>query len=154
MNLNYIKYWLPVIFWMGIIFWMSTGAFSSDNTSRIIGPILYFLFPGMSPEDVAVLHGLIRKAGHVIEYFILGLLLFRAFRGSCRQMWQLSWTIAATVVVVVYALSDEFHQSFVGTRTASLFDAFIDSIGGILSQIVIALWYRCCRNRKATESDR
>jgi VanZ family protein len=128
---------------MGIIFWMSTGSFSSDNTSRIIEPILYSLFPGMSPDDVAFLHGLIRNAGHVIEYFILSLLLFRAFRGACLQIWQLSWSIAAMGVVVMYALSDEFHQSFVDTRTASLFDAGIDSIGGILAQIVIALWYRC-----------
>ena len=118
---------------MGIIFGMSTGSFSSENTAHIIEPILYFLFPGISSDDVALMHGLIRKAAHVTEYFILGLLLFRAFRGACLQMWQLSWTIAAIVVVVVYALSDEFHQSFIGTRTASLFDAFIDSMGGILA---------------------
>jgi VanZ family protein len=154
LNRKHIKYWLPVIAWMGIIFYMSTDLFSSDNTSRIIEPILYFLFSGISPDDVVLLHWLIRKAGHVIEYFILGLLLFWAFRGASLRVWQLSWTITAVVVVVFYALSDEFHQSFVGTRTASLFDAFIDSMGGILAQLVIALWCRCCRNRKATESDR
>jgi len=152
-NRNHIKYWLPVIFWMGIIFCMSTDSFSSENTSRIIGPILYLLFPAMSPGDFALLHGLIRKAGHVAEYFALGLLLFRAFRGASLQKWQLSWTIAAVVVVVIYALSDEFHQSFVATRTASLVDAGIDSIGGILAQLVIVFWYRCCRNSRATKAD-
>ncbi len=153
LNLNYIKYWLPVIFWMGIIFCMSTDAFSSDNTSRIIGPMLYLLFPGMSPDDVALLHGLIRKAGHVGEYFVLGILLFRAFRGASLQLWQLRWTIAALIIVVFYALSDEFHQSFVATRTASFFDAGIDSIGGILAQLVIVLWYHRCGNRRAVKSD-
>jgi VanZ family protein len=153
LNRNYTKYWLPVIFWMGIIFWMSTGSFSSDNTSLIIEPILYFLFPGMSPDKIAILHGLIRKAAHITEYFILGLLLFRAFRGVSIQMWQLNWTVAAVVAVIFFALSDEFHQSFVGTRTASLIDAGIDSIGGILSQVVIALWYHCFRNRKVTVED-
>jgi VanZ family protein len=134
---------------MGIIFWMSTGSFSADNTSRIIEPILRFLFSAISSEDIDLVHVLIRKAAHVTEYFILGLLFFRAFRGESSQRWQLSWTIAAVIAVIFYAMSDEFHQSFVGARTASLIDVGIDSMGGIIAQVVIALWCLCRRNRKA-----
>ena len=141
MHRNFIKYWLPVIFWMGVIFLMSTGTFSSENTSRFIVPFLHFLFPWLSQQDVDMIHGMTRKAGHVTEYFILGLLLFRAFRGESPQAWRLRWAIYAVIGVVFYAVSDEFHQSFVAVRGASLVDVGIDSTGGILSQIVVMLWH-------------
>jgi len=138
---NFIKYWLPVIFWMGVIFLMSTGTFSSEHTSRFIVPFLHFLFPWLSQQDVDMIHGMTRKAGHVTEYFILGLLLFRAFHGESPQAWRLRWAIYAVIGVVFYAVSDEFHQSFVAVRGASLVDVGIDSTGGILSQIVVMLWH-------------
>jgi len=136
-NRNFLQYWLPVIIWMGVIFGMSTGMFSSDHTSRFIVPLLNFLFPQLSPHDVDLIHGLIRRAGHVTEYFILGVLLFRAFRSDSPYPWRPRWTLYAIIAVVAYAMSDEFHQSFVGTRTASLIDISIDSAGGVLSQVAV-----------------
>jgi VanZ family protein len=136
---NFLKYWLPVILWMGVIFWMSTGTFSSEHTSRFIVPLLNFLFPWLSPQNVDLIHELIRKAVHVAEYFILGLLLFRAFRGDSSQGWRTRWAIYTVIGVILYALSDEFHQSFTAARGASLVDVGIDSAGGILSQIIVML---------------
>ena len=138
-NRNFIQYWLPVILWMGVIFGMSTGMFSSDHTSRFIVPVLQFFFPWLPPHDVDLIHGLIRRAGHVTEYFILGLLLFRAFRSDSPQAWLPRWTLYTIIAVVLYAMSDEFHQSFVVTRTASLVDVSIDTAGGVLSQIAVTL---------------
>jgi VanZ family protein len=138
---NFIKYWLPVIFWMGVIFLMSTGTFSSEHTSRFIVPVLHFLFPWLSQQYTDMIHEMTRKAGHVTEYFILGLLLFRVFRGESPQAWRLQWAISAVIGVVFYAVSDEFHQSFVAVRTASLVDVGIDSTGGILSQVAVMLWH-------------
>jgi VanZ family protein len=135
-----ILYWLPVILWMGVIFWMSTGMFSSEHTSRFIVPILHFLFPSLLPQDLNMIHGMIRKAGHVTEYFILGLLLFRAFRGGSYQPLRLRWSLYSIIWIVLYAATDEYHQSFVGARGPSLIDVGIDSAGGILSQILIMLW--------------
>jgi VanZ family protein len=137
---NFIKFCLPFILWMGVIFWMSTGLFSSENTSRLVGPLLHYLSPSISPQTEAFIHGLIRKTAHITEYFVLGLLFFRAFRGESFQTWRLRWAIYAIVGVGVCALSDEFHQSFVSTRTASLVDVSIDLAGGVLSQIVMTLW--------------
>jgi VanZ family protein len=124
---------------MGVIFGVSTGTFSSEHTSRFIVPLLHFLFPWLSPQDVDLIHELIRKAGHVSEYFILGLLLFRAFRSDSAQRWRPRWTIYTVIGVIIYAVSDEFHQSFVAARGASLVDVGIDSAGGILSQIAVML---------------
>jgi len=119
---------------------MSTGTFSADNTSLIIEPILHFLTPSITPEKVDLIHGAIRKLGHVTEYFILGILLFRAFRCGSKELLSWRWAFYSILVVVLYAASDEFHQSFVSTRTASLFDVGIDTLGGILAQGVSVLW--------------
>lgn len=126
---------------MSFIFWMSTGTFSAQNTSLIIEPILHFLMPSISPENVAMIQGVIRKLGHVTEYFILGILLFRAFRGGSNELRSMRWAFSSLLVVVLYAASDEFHQSFVPARTASLFDVGIDTLGGILAQGVNVLWH-------------
>ncbi len=136
----FIKNWSPVILWMGVIFWMSTGVFSSENTSHIIIPLLDYFFPLICPQTEDLIHGFIRKTGHVTEYFILGLFFFRAFRGESLQTWRLRWTIYAIIGVALYALSDEFHQAFVATRTASIVDVGLDSAGGVLSQFAIMLW--------------
>lgn len=137
---NGMFYWLPVILWMAVIFWMSTGTFSSAHTSRFIVPMLHFLFPSLLPEDLYMIHEAIRKAGHAVEYFILGLLVFRAFRRGSSQAWRLRWAIYSVIWVVCYAMGDEFHQSSVAERNASLTDIGIDSMGGVLSQISIILW--------------
>jgi VanZ family protein len=141
----FVKYWFPVIIWMGVIFWMSTGMLSSEHTSRFIIPFLNFLFPGFAPHQIEIIHGLFRKAGHITDYFIMGILFFRAFRSDSLQKWHLRWTIYAIIGVVFYAGSDEFHQSFVSSRTASLVDVGIDSAGGILSQIAIILRWEIMR---------
>ena len=123
--------------WMAVIFGMSGETFSSEQTSRFVGPILYYLFPWLSSHDIDLIHELIRKSGHIVEYFVLGLLLFRAFRADSLQKWRLQWTLNVMIMVIIFAISDEFHQSFVASRTSSLFDVGIDSAGGVLSQIAI-----------------
>ena len=136
-----LKYWLPVILWMSFIFWMSTESFSAQNTSLIIEPLLHFLLSGVSPKDLDMIHGLIRKCGHIVEYFILGLLVFRAFRAGSKEHRIWRWAAYAVIVIVLYAVSDEFHQSFVATRTASPVDVGIDTGGGILALVISSLWY-------------
>jgi VanZ family protein len=89
---------------------------------------------------------MIRIAAHVIEYFILGLILFRAFRGGSTASWKWRWSSFAVIGVVFWALGDEWHQSFVSTRMASVVDVGIDTAGGILAQFVGALWH--CYTRK------
>jgi len=124
---------------------MSTETFSSQNTLPLVKTILRFLFPKISSREVRLIHTMIRKTGHVIEYFILGLLLFRAFRRGSTAPWKYRWSLFAVIGVVLWAVSDELHQSFVPARTASVVDVGIDVAGGILAQFVSALWHR---NRK------
>lgn len=139
---DFIKYTLPVIFWMGFTFWMSTGTFSSQNTISFMETALRFLLLKISTQEIDLIHAAIRKSAHVIEYFVLGLLLFRAFRGSSIGSWNWRWSLLAVISVVLWAAGDEFHQSFVSTRTASVVDVVIDTGGGILAQFAIIFWHR------------
>ncbi len=93
---------------------------------------MLWLFPNTSPETMATIHIITRKLAHFTEYAILGLLAARAFRSSER------WFLISAVLVVVYALLDEYHQSFVPSRTASIFDSLIDMAGGISALIFVS----------------
>lgn len=134
-----IRFWAPVILWMVFIFWMSTGTFSAENTSMIIEPVIKFVAPETPPKTVDIIHHVIRKLGHLTEYFVLGLLLFRAFRNSFRASGLWRPAIFTVLVIVLYASSDEFHQMFVSSRTASAVDVCIDIAGGVFGQAAHAL---------------
>jgi VanZ family protein len=129
----------PLFVWMAVIFFASTGTFSGGNTSRLLRPFLLWLFPEISEERLAFYHFLSRKLGHFTEYAVLGFLAARAFAGSSRRLLHDHWVIASLILVVVYALLDEFHQSFVTSRTASIFDCLIDIGGGLF--VLICLNY-------------
>ncbi len=144
-----VKYRFSIVLWMGFIFWMSTGEFSAANTSKIIEPLLRFFMPTLSNETLQLLHGIIRKCAHVTEYFILGLLVYHSFRNESDNRKIMSRAVVSMLVIVGFALTDEFHQSFVISRTASLVDVSIDAFGGFLSQSACLLWHR---RRRASDA--
>jgi VanZ family protein len=136
---KFFKYWFPVVLCAGFIYWMSTGMFASHNTYFVIEPILRFFMPSISHRRIVMIHNLIRKAAHLTEYFATGLLLFRAFRSGSMEKRYVRWAISSTAVIVVLALTDEYHQSGVPTRTASFVDVGIDTVGGFLAQCAAIL---------------
>jgi VanZ family protein len=140
----------PLIFWMGFIYFASTSSLSADNTSRILRPLLLWLFPQISEERIAALHFLTRKAAHFTEYAVLAFLAARAFNSSSHRRLRNNWIVASAILVIVYALLDEFHQSLVKSRTASIFDSLIDIAGGLFVLICLAYFKR---SRLPTESN-
>jgi VanZ family protein len=137
-----IQYWFPVILWISFIFWMSTGMFSAENTYSFFAPLLRFLAPSISLREIVIFHMILRKMAHITEYFISGLLLFRAFRKGSYKKGEWLWAFSSMVVVMLIAAGDEFHQLFVYNRTASLVDVCIDTFGGFLAQCVSVWLYR------------
>ena len=136
--MQWLQRWWPALLWAIVISAFSTGVFTSDNTSRIIVPILKWFFPHASQETLFLVHHFIRKMGHVTEYFILSLLILRGIRAGKTGI-HLGWALAAVAIVGCYAALDEFHQSFVPGRTAAVSDVLIDTAGGVAAQVVVAL---------------
>jgi VanZ family protein len=131
--------WAPAISWAILISYASTDAFSSAHTSTFIIPVLHWLFPLASTETLDRIHFFIRKAAHFSEYFIFSLFLMRGMRGKDHG-WKLQWAIWAFAIAAGYSALDEFHQSFVPSRTASPWDSLIDMTGAAIAQIVLWLW--------------
>ncbi|MBM2804989.1 MAG: putative rane protein [Deltaproteobacteria bacterium] len=134
---NMIKNWWPVVAWMSLIFLFSTGLFSGANTSSFLGPILSSLFPAMTGDQIEIVHLTVRKLGHWGEYFILAILCVRALHAHPPRQSRLRRTVIAIAIATLYATSDEWHQSFVPSRSASIIDMLIDSFGAICG----TLWF-------------
>jgi VanZ family protein len=134
---GFLSRYLPLLLWLAFISFASSNSFSASNTSRIIGPLVLWLFPNTSPETLVTIHFITRKLAHFTEYAILGFLAARAFRTSPRPALSRRWFLICATLVVVYALMDEYHQSFVPSRTASIFDSLIDMAGGLTALMIV-----------------
>ena len=138
---SFIVYWLPVLLVMIMIFGGSADAASGPHSSRIVGPLLRWLFPDISKEgmDLGVL--LARKCAHLTEYAVLALLIWRALRQPRRGLnptWLWCTAGEALWLAVFYASTDEFHQTFVPTREGCVRDVIIDTSGATAG--LLALW--------------
>lgn len=126
--------WFPAILWMLLIFLFShQKGEGSGRLSRLIVETL-----AAYGIDLFALLGeyafvFIRKAAHVTEYFILFQLLFLAI-GKSVQWPKRAWV--ALAITVLYAASDEFHQTFIPKRTGLVSDVLIDSLGAVLGMLL------------------
>ena len=140
----FLRYWLPVFAVMGVIFWMSTGMFTTARTLYLIKTIVDFFRPSTTNLEAAALNYGARKFAHVFEYFILGLVLFRAFRHGGKTKRGIFVSMACAVLLVaLYAFTDEFHQVFVpGRGGGEISDVGIDTLGGVFAQVVGVFKFR------------
>ncbi len=138
---NFLFYWLPPLLWMVLVFSASADRDSYRHSSTLFEPLLHWLFPALSQAHVELIHHAFRKGGHLTEFAILALLLWRAIRQPGRKMSQpWNWAEAglALAIVFLYAGTDELHQVFVATRTAQVSDVMIDTLGGGIG--LLLLW--------------
>ena len=134
----FLFYWLPVLLWMTVIFGFSSDSHSFQHSSRIIGPLLDWLFPGMASDTRNEIVFIARKGAHLTVYAILVLLVWRAWRrrlGPGPHPWTWREAGLALFITALYAASDEYHQTFVPTRDGCVRDVIIDSCGA-----AAALW--------------
>lgn len=138
---------LPLLLWMAVIF-----AFSSQNGDQVGGWINTLVKPFV--PTIAMDPGLVRfsvqKAAHFLEYAVLAMLAWRALRPlTTRHSTQL-----AGMLSLLYAASDEWHQSFVPGRGPSLRDVGIDGLGVIfgLALLQAMLLFRGRRNTSPDKS--
>ena len=137
------RFWryAPLLLWAVLIFIGSVNVLSAAHTSLLLRAVQW-LFPNVRDESLAVFHLLVRKTGHLTEYAILATLAARAFRGSSHDLLRRHWFWVSLLLAMVYALTDEWHQSFVPSRTASIYDSLIDSVGALIALTIIWLRHR------------
>jgi hypothetical protein len=151
---SFLKYWLPLVTWLGVMFVGSTNVMSAGHTSRYIVPFLLWLKPGMSPKTIWIILVVVRKCAHVTEYAILALLLWRALRSVPVFNTKMSILFGAVLLgCAAFAASDEFHQTFIKSRTPSGRDVLLD-IAGALVGLLIAVSFTQRDSNKSRRSDR
>ena len=131
--------WLWVVLWMLVIFLFSTSVFSGDNTSRIIGPILKWISPEISNESIAFVQFFLRKTAHIIEYAFLAILLCNAIVRRLKEFSAKVLIVRSVFISLIYAASDEWHQSLSAGRIGSLMDISIDGVGALFGALSF-LW--------------
>ena len=141
----------PVLAWACFVLLASSASFSAPNTSRIIRPVLLWLFPDITEASLLKVHFLVRKAAHFAEYALLALLAARAFRTSSRPTLARRWWLASFALVASVALADEYRQIFVPARTGTVYDSLLDMAGGATALACAALWL-ARRGRKTDDT--
>jgi VanZ family protein len=133
---HWMKFWLPPLIWMAVISLFSTDHFSGHQTSRLIGPLLRFFVPDIADATIASIQLVVRKAGHLTEYAILFLLWYRALNATQHrplQVWKPAYAAGCLTICLLYAGTDEWHQTLTDERVGSPVDVGIDTLGGALA---------------------
>ncbi|HEY0307740.1 MAG TPA: VanZ family protein [Acidobacteriaceae bacterium] len=149
-NRSLASTWLPVLVGICAIAFESTGTLSGEHTSHFLRPIFTRVLGPMSDAHWDTLHMLLRKCGHFAGYGTLGLLWLRAWLRTLAA--QSEWTLAAwrtraamlgVVGTFLTASADEYHQTFLPSRTGQFSDVLIDTGGALLFILIVAVrWSR------------
>ena len=142
---NLLKAWIAAILWLIVIAIESSALLSAHNTSRMLYPLLHFLFR-LDRESFGIWHFYIRKSGHVIGYGTLSILLFRAWRATLPALdnvnWTFRWANIAILGTALVASLDEWHQSFIPSRTGTVRDVVLDTCAGVAAQVLVFFWWK------------
>ena len=136
---------LPALLMMYIIFSFSAqpGEVSGNLSYKVSYKIVQIksdLLPeNLSSDELAYkadeIHYYVRKAAHMTEYFLLAIAIsFPLYVYGVRGIWLM---ILAGIVCVGFAGLDEYHQSFVDSRTPSIRDVGIDSCGAFIGILLV-----------------
>lgn len=120
--------WLPAMIVMMAIFFLS-----GQPASRI---------PNFGDYDL-----LIKKLGHASGYALLGLAYYFALPPYLKVGYR--WALAL-LMAILFALSDEFHQSFVEGRNSSLIDVMIDTAGAACALSLGAIYSSNSRSKSSS----
>ncbi len=134
-----LKTWIAAILWLGLILAESTNYGSAEYTSRFLYPFLHFLL-GVSQAQFPEWQHVIRKTGHFVGYFTLSWLLFRSWRATFpfpSVTWTIQWARISFFMTALVASLDEWHQSYLPSRTGTLQDVLLDSTAALVAQILL-----------------
>jgi len=139
---NLVRAWWPAIVWIGLIAFESTDFFSSEHTGSILYTLLTRLFGQINFYDFLVFHHYLRKTGHVVGYGMLSLLLLRGWRATFDYTLLLRAALLSWLGTACVAALDEWHQSYIPSRTGTVWDVALDSVAGVVFLVVAYFWLR------------
>ena len=134
--------WVVTAAWPVAISVLSGAAYSGSVTAWLLAQLLHSLHIHLNPHTFATIHFLIRKLAHLTEYALFSLLLYHCFEPRHPERWNTRAAFGALLIASLYSLADEYHQSFVPGRHASLADCGIDTAGALLGLILLYLGRR------------
>ena len=137
-----LHYWLPVAAWAALITFFSTDAFHEGSTEGNVRAVLVFFLPSISQDKIELVNAGVRKIGHIVEYCVLTLLLYRVFRQDACAGYCWRWALPSLLVAVGFAGLDEFHQIFEPRRTGSVLDIGIDTAGALIALTLVGWHHR------------
>ncbi len=102
--------------------------------TRLFGNIDFYKF--------LVFHHYLRKTGHVVGYGMLSLLLLRGWRDTFDYTLLLRAALLSWLGTACVAALDEWHQSYIPSRTGTVSDVALDSVAGVVFLLVAYFWLR------------
>ncbi len=136
-----------IIGWMGLIFYLShQNADSSSNMSAgLIKRVLQVFIPETGSDEmtsiIASLQFIIRKTAHLTLYLILGVLCLLHFSTYNRLSLFLKGFLSF-IISALYAVSDEYHQTYILGRSGEIRDVLIDSLGAVIGILLALIIYK------------
>jgi VanZ family protein len=128
--------WAMTLAWAALIFYLSTRTFSPDFSRGLLAWTFHLLHFHVSGRTFDLLHTLLRKLAHLIEYAIFALLLYGSPGEKGRGLWRPRRAALCILGAAAYSLTDEFHQLLVPGRHGSLLDCGLDTFGATLAMLV------------------
>lgn len=133
---TWISAWGPPAIWAAVIWQLGSDGFSEPDTRSLLGPLLEWILPWLTPEHLASLVWLLRVLAHPTVYALLALLCWRGatltFEVSRRGR-----SLFGLVIVVLLALGDESRQAASQIRSGALADVLLDLAGGGLATLAL-----------------
>ena len=142
-----------------IVIAIESAFLSAARTGSFIDPILHWMMPGLTFDQIDHIHEIGRKVGHFVGYGLMSYFFLRAFRGTYHvyhgtedvlrkrivpagqrlfeNLWQWRWAALAICGTALVATADEVHQMGDPTRTGNWWDVLLDSFGALAFQLAI-----------------
>jgi len=156
--------WTPVVIAVAMICCESTDIFSSQHTSSFLRPIVERWFGHIQDSSWELYHHYLRKTGHFVGYGLVAFTFLRAWlhtldlpgsppaslvgwlRGPRSLLaWRLKSTLLTILSTALVASGDEYHQSFIPSRTGSPYDVLLDTAGACA--LCLLVWLLCWSRR-------
>ena len=124
---------------------------SSNMSAGLIRRVLSLFIPETSGDEltnvIASLQFIVRKTAHLTLYLILG--VFALLHFSTYNRFTLIVKLSSSLVIsVLYAVSDEYHQTYIRGRSGEIRDVIIDTLGAIIGILLSLLIYKIFKTIK------